>query len=45
VPGSERLTGGLLGRPTYHVHLLEMNTDSYRLKHSKHKKRSSQPGR
>jgi DNA replication protein DnaC len=44
VPGSERLTGGLLDRPTYHVHLPEMNGESYRLKQSKHK-RSSQPGR
>ena|GEM_PF-7112964 len=29
---SERLTGGLLDRPTHHVHILEMNGESYRLK-------------
>ena len=33
--GSERLTGALLDRLTHHVHILEMNGDSYRLKHSK----------
>ena len=33
--GSERLTGALLGRLTHHVHILEMNGDSYRLKHSR----------
>jgi hypothetical protein len=32
---SERLTGTLLDRLTHHVHILEMNGDSYRLKHSK----------
>jgi len=32
--GSERLTGALLDRLTYHVHILEMNGESYRLKHS-----------
>jgi DNA replication protein DnaC len=26
------LTGGLLDRPTHHVHILEMNGESYRLK-------------
>ncbi len=31
---SERLTGALLDRLTHHVHILEMNGDSYRLKHS-----------
>jgi DNA replication protein DnaC len=30
--GSERLTGALLDRLTHHVHILEMNRDSYRLK-------------
>ncbi len=30
--GSERLTGALLDRLTHHVHILEMNGDSYRLK-------------
>ena len=33
--GSERLTGALLDRLTHHVHILEMNGDSYRLKESK----------
>jgi DNA replication protein DnaC len=33
--GSERLTGALLDRLTHHVHILEMNADSYRLKQSK----------
>jgi DNA replication protein DnaC len=32
--GSERLTGALLDRLTHHVHILEMNGDSFRLKHS-----------
>ena len=36
--GSERLTGALLDRLTHHVHILEMNGDSYRLKQSKTKK-------
>ena len=31
---SERLTGALLDRLTHHVHILEMNGDSYRLRHS-----------
>jgi DNA replication protein DnaC len=37
--GSERLTGALLDRLTHHVHILEMNGDSYRLKHSKARRR------
>jgi DNA replication protein DnaC len=37
--GSERLTGALLDRLTHHVHILEMNGDSYRLKQSKRRKR------
>ena len=37
--GSERLTGALLDRLTHHVHILEMNGDSYRLKQSKSKRR------
>ena len=36
--GSERLTGALLDRLTHHVHLLEMNGDSYRLKQSRKKR-------
>jgi DNA replication protein DnaC len=35
--GSERLTGALLDRLTHHVHILEMNGDSYRLKQSKNR--------
>ena len=42
VLGSERLTGALLDRLTHHVHILEMNGDSYRLKNSKRKKDSGQ---
>ena len=38
VLGSERLTGALLDRLTHHVHILEMNGESYRLKNSKRKK-------
>ena len=40
VLNSERLTGALLDRLTHHVHILEMNGDSYRLKTSKQKKLS-----
>jgi DNA replication protein DnaC len=36
---SERLTGALLDRLTHHVHILEMNGDSYRLKQSKSRRR------
>ena len=32
---SERLTGAILDRLTHHVHILEMNGDSYRLRQSK----------
>jgi len=38
--GSERLTGALLDRLTHHVHILEMNGESYRLRQSKHRRRS-----
>jgi len=37
--GSERLTGALLDRITHHVHIIEMNGDSYRLAQSKKKKK------
>jgi len=37
--GSERLTGALLDRLTHHVHVLEMNGDSFRLAHSKRRSR------
>ena len=33
--GSERLTGALLDRLTHHVHILEVNGESYRLKRSR----------
>jgi DNA replication protein DnaC len=38
VLGSERLTGALLDRLTHHVHILEMNGESYRLKQSQQKR-------
>src|SRR3974390_3160515 len=41
--GSERLTGALLDRLTPHVHLREMNGDSYRLKQSKGRRRKAAP--
>jgi DNA replication protein DnaC len=37
--GSERLTGALLDRLTHHVHILELNGESYRLKQSKSRRR------
>ncbi len=40
--GSERLTGALLDRLTHHVHILEMNGDSYRLGQSRSRK--AEPG-
>lgn len=33
--GSERLTGALLDRLTHHVHILEMNGESYRLRQAR----------
>jgi DNA replication protein DnaC len=39
--GSERLTGALLDRLTHHVHILEMNGESYRLRQSRHRRRAS----
>ena len=40
VLGSERLTGVLLDRLTHHVHILEMNGDSYRLNQSQRKRKN-----
>ena len=40
--GSERLTGALLDRLTHHVHILEMNGESYRLKQSEKRHRNKQ---
>jgi hypothetical protein len=37
--GSERLTGALLDRLTHHVHIQEMNGDSYGLKQSRRKRK------
>ena len=42
--GSERLTGALLDRLTHHVHILEMNGDSFRLKHSTSRRRKGSKG-
>jgi DNA replication protein DnaC len=39
--GSERLTGALLDRLTHHVHILEMNGDSFRLAHSRRRSRQA----
>jgi hypothetical protein len=38
--GSERLTGALLDRLTHHVHILEVKSDSFRLKTGRKKKNS-----
>jgi hypothetical protein len=38
--GSERLTGALLDRLTHHVHILEMNGDSFRLASSRKRQRT-----
>ena len=40
--GAERLTGALLDRLTHHVHILEMNGESYRLQASR-RRRSGPP--
>ena len=42
--GSERLTGALLDRLTHHVHILDMNGYSYRLKRSRQNAASQSPG-
>ncbi len=42
--GSERLTGALLDRLTHHVHILEMNGDSYRLASSRKRQQHTTGG-
>ena len=42
--GSERLTRPLLDRLTHHVHILEINGESYRLNHSRENARPLAPG-
>ena len=39
--GTERLTGALLDRLTHHVHILEMNGQSFRLNHSRARNKGS----
>jgi DNA replication protein DnaC len=39
--GTERLTGALLDRITHHVHILEMNGESFRLKQSRQRRNKS----
>ena len=39
--GSERLTGALLDRLTHHVHILEVNGESYRPARSKSRRRTA----
>jgi IstB-like ATP binding protein len=42
--GNQRLTGALLDRLAHHVHILELNGESYRLKQSKaRRRREAQP--
>jgi hypothetical protein len=38
--GTKHLTGGLLDRLTHHVHILEMNDESYRLNQSRKQRKS-----
>ena len=38
--GTERLTGALLDRLTHHVHILEMNGESFRLNQSRKAKKA-----
>ena len=39
--GNQRLTGALLDRLTHHVHILELNGESFRLKQSKARRRQA----
>ena len=41
--GSERLSGALLDHLTHHVHILEMNGESYRFKRSRENATSQAP--
>jgi len=41
--GPERLTGALLDRLTHHVHILELNGNSYRLASARKSRRSQTP--
>lgn len=41
VLGSERLTGALLDRLTHHVHILEVNGESYRLRQARSRRRKA----
>jgi DNA replication protein DnaC len=41
--GNQRLTGALLDRLTHHVHILELNGESYRLKQSKARRQQAAP--
>ncbi|MGY2733837.1 DNA replication protein DnaC [Sphingomonas sp. UYP23] len=43
--GSERLTGALLDRLTHHVHILEMNGDSFRLASSRKRQKDKEGSR
>ena len=40
--GSERLTGALLDRLTHHVHILEMNGESFRLASSRRRQKDKE---
>ena len=43
--GTGRLTGALLDRLTHHVHILEMNGESYRLKQARDSKKAADRSR
>jgi DNA replication protein DnaC len=42
--GAERLTGALLDRLTHHVHILELNGASYRLRQSRRRRQQAAAG-